>query len=191
MPGPRTHDRHTIPWLASTLLRHVLGCGTLSASLCHAHLLTACGLHARSSSARAVVRDRGELGSIPSGCGWMAYRGAASVPYSADPGRDAGAWRDRRVAADRIRRLVRQSGVRRLCRVFSLPRSNRGNATKGVHQRCILSVHTLHMEIKHCERCGGDWCYRGTGRPLRCGKCKSPYWDRPRTGGKRQRVRKS
>jgi len=33
------------------------------------------------------------------------------------------------------------------------------------------------VEIKHCKRCGCDWCFRGTGRPLRCGKCKTPYWD--------------
>jgi hypothetical protein len=33
------------------------------------------------------------------------------------------------------------------------------------------------MEIKHCKRCDRDWCFRGTGRPLRCGKCKTPYWD--------------
>lgn len=33
------------------------------------------------------------------------------------------------------------------------------------------------MEIKWCKRCGKDWCFRGEGRPLRCGKCKSPYWD--------------
>lgn len=46
--------------------------------------------------------------------------------------------------------------------------------------RWTLSVHTLRMEIKHCKRCGQPWCYRGEGRPLRCGKCKSPYWDRPR-----------
>lgn len=38
------------------------------------------------------------------------------------------------------------------------------------------------MEIKHCERCGEDWCFRGSGRPIRCGRCKSPYWDRPRDG---------
>jgi hypothetical protein len=34
------------------------------------------------------------------------------------------------------------------------------------------------MEIKYCNACGEQWCFRGTGRPLRCGKCKSPYWDR-------------
>ncbi len=75
--------------------------------------------------------------------------------------------------------------------VFAPSPAPSATALNGVHQRCILSVHTLQMEIKHCERCGGDWCYRGTGRPLRCGKCKSPYWDRPRARGKRQRVRKS
>ena len=36
------------------------------------------------------------------------------------------------------------------------------------------------MEIKHCNVCGADWCYRGSGRALRCGKCKSPYWDKER-----------
>ena len=36
------------------------------------------------------------------------------------------------------------------------------------------------MKIEHCERCGEDWCYRGKGRAIRCGKCKSPYWDRER-----------
>src|SRR5665213_374142 len=36
------------------------------------------------------------------------------------------------------------------------------------------------MEIKHCLRCEKDWCFRGKGRPLRCGKCKSPYWDKER-----------
>ena len=36
------------------------------------------------------------------------------------------------------------------------------------------------MEIKNCKRCGEPWCFHGTGRPIRCGKCKSPYWDRER-----------
>ena len=38
-------------------------------------------------------------------------------------------------------------------------------------------VYTIRVEIKHCKRCGCDWCFRGFGRPLRCGKCKTPYWD--------------
>ena len=33
------------------------------------------------------------------------------------------------------------------------------------------------VEIKHCKACGEEWCFRGSGRALRCGKCKSPYWD--------------
>jgi predicted Zn-ribbon and HTH transcriptional regulator len=36
------------------------------------------------------------------------------------------------------------------------------------------------MAIYDCKRCGSEWCYRGTGRALRCGRCKSPYWDRVR-----------
>lgn len=40
------------------------------------------------------------------------------------------------------------------------------------------------MQIKHCLRCDEDWCYRGTGAPLRCGKCKSPYWNEPKKGAR-------
>ena len=36
------------------------------------------------------------------------------------------------------------------------------------------------MELKTCKRCGEVWFFHGSGRPLRCGKCKSPYWDRER-----------
>lgn len=87
------------PGRVPTLLRRERGCGRLSASLCHAYLLTASGLRARSPSVRAMVRDCGELGSIPSGSGWMAYRDAASVPNGANPGRDAGAAGCRSMAA--------------------------------------------------------------------------------------------
>ncbi len=41
------------------------------------------------------------------------------------------------------------------------------------------------MEIKWCKRCGESWCFRGDGNPLRCGKCKSPYWDRERVNANR------
>ena len=43
------------------------------------------------------------------------------------------------------------------------------------------------MEILECKRCGEVWCYHGTGRALRCGKCKSPYWDRERISGEKPR----
>jgi hypothetical protein len=41
-------------------------------------------------------------------------------------------------------------------------------------------VYAMKVEIKRCLRCGGEWCYYGTGRPMRCGRCKSPYWDKER-----------
>jgi len=28
-----------------------------------------------------------------------------------------------------------------------------------------------------CKRCGHEWPSKSK-KPLRCGKCKSPYWDR-------------
>lgn len=31
----------------------------------------------------------------------------------------------------------------------------------------------------HCERCGHNW--KAEEKPLRCAKCKSPYWDRKKT----------
>lgn len=36
------------------------------------------------------------------------------------------------------------------------------------------------VEVKHCKQCDRDWNYRGGPEPIRCGKCKSPYWDRDR-----------
>lgn len=39
------------------------------------------------------------------------------------------------------------------------------------------------MTIYECRACGREWCYYGEGRPVRCGKCKSPYWDRKRVRG--------
>lgn len=35
------------------------------------------------------------------------------------------------------------------------------------------------MKILECCRCGQEWASRSES-PYRCGKCKSPYWDRPR-----------
>src|ERR1017187_7028487 len=35
-------------------------------------------------------------------------------------------------------------------------------------------------KIFACLACKREWCYRGVGRPKRCGKCKSPYWDKER-----------
>jgi len=30
-----------------------------------------------------------------------------------------------------------------------------------------------------CERCGAEWIPR-TDSPIKCARCGSPYWDRPR-----------
>jgi predicted Zn-ribbon and HTH transcriptional regulator len=32
-----------------------------------------------------------------------------------------------------------------------------------------------------CERCGHEWLPRSKDTPRVCPKCKSPYWDKPRT----------
>ncbi len=40
----------------------------------------------------------------------------------------------------------------------------------------------IKMDGWHCKRCGHDWTPRKEGRPIRCGKCKSPYWDQERQG---------
>jgi len=32
----------------------------------------------------------------------------------------------------------------------------------------------------HCLRCEHSWFPRKPEKPLRCGKCGSPYWDRKR-----------
>ena len=31
-----------------------------------------------------------------------------------------------------------------------------------------------------CLRCGHEWHPKSNRRPVRCAKCKSPYWDRER-----------
>ncbi len=33
---------------------------------------------------------------------------------------------------------------------------------------------------KTCLRCGHKWFPRSPEEPKVCGKCKSPYWDRPK-----------
>ncbi len=34
-----------------------------------------------------------------------------------------------------------------------------------------------------CERCGHEWVPRMDSEPRVCAKCKSPYWNTPRTRG--------
>jgi DNA-directed RNA polymerase subunit RPC12/RpoP len=47
-------------------------------------------------------------------------------------------------------------------------------------------------EVYVCLRCGHSWVSRPAlswrGRPARCAKCRSPYWDRPRQETAKQEV---
>ena len=37
------------------------------------------------------------------------------------------------------------------------------------------------IDAWHCNVCGNNWLGRTKEKPLRCSKCKSPYWDREKT----------
>lgn len=39
---------------------------------------------------------------------------------------------------------------------------------------------TLKIPTLSCAICGGEWIPRKQEWPLRCAKCKSPYWNKPR-----------
>jgi hypothetical protein len=34
--------------------------------------------------------------------------------------------------------------------------------------------------IEHCLRCGSKWVRRVPGKPKRCAKCRSKYWNIPK-----------
>jgi DNA-directed RNA polymerase subunit RPC12/RpoP len=35
------------------------------------------------------------------------------------------------------------------------------------------------ITVNTCSRCGHEWPQRKTdGKPIRCAKCRSPYWDK-------------
>jgi len=46
-----------------------------------------------------------------------------------------------------------------------------------------MPVSVKKVRVYECSACGHKWQSRGA-RPLRCAKCKSPYWDRKK-GGRR------
>ena len=79
-----------------------------------------------------------------------------------------------------MREVVSSSDHCEPCLPKSWVISHRRAGSRRVLQSCFRKFWGVRsvMRINHCLRCENDWCFRGTGRATRCGKCKSPYWDR-------------
>lgn len=41
--------------------------------------------------------------------------------------------------------------------------------------------HEINIKGNKCYRCEHKWIQREENKPAVCPKCKSPYWDRPKT----------
>jgi predicted Zn-ribbon and HTH transcriptional regulator len=41
--------------------------------------------------------------------------------------------------------------------------------------------HEINIKGNRCYRCGHIWIQREEDKPAVCPKCKSPYWDKPKT----------
>lgn len=48
-----------------------------------------------------------------------------------------------------------------------------------VNHKCDSYIRNTNTGI--CERCGHEWYSRSKVKPRVCPKCKSPYWDKPRS----------
>ena len=50
----------------------------------------------------------------------------------------------------------------------------------------------ITRKVWKCDRCDHEWLSRDNDMPLRCAKCKSPYWNRPRNSNipKKTKLRK-
>jgi len=44
----------------------------------------------------------------------------------------------------------------------------------------MLTEKTITVYICKCNKCGHQWEAKRQ-KPLRCAKCKTPYWDREKT----------
>ncbi len=63
--------------------------------------------------------------------------------------------------------------------MFYIPQSTLKFMTKkGGKKKMGEEIVMLHRFT--CERCGHNWLPKTENRPVCCGKCKSPYWDKPR-----------
>jgi predicted Zn-ribbon and HTH transcriptional regulator len=51
-------------------------------------------------------------------------------------------------------------------------------ATRGAVM--VRAVVATDPRVYGCKRCGWKFVTRRAGKPVRCGRCKSPYWDRER-----------
>lgn len=47
----------------------------------------------------------------------------------------------------------------------------------------LLTMAKIKIEVDgyRCERCSHEWVKRKEAEPVVCPKCKSPYWDKPKT----------
>jgi len=43
-----------------------------------------------------------------------------------------------------------------------------------------MSMGSVTRKVWKCDRCGNEWLSRDNKKPLRCGSCKSPYWNIPK-----------
>jgi hypothetical protein len=44
----------------------------------------------------------------------------------------------------------------------------------------VAGAQPFRLPTLKCRRCGHEWHPKTNRRPVRCAKCKSPYWDRER-----------
>jgi DNA-directed RNA polymerase subunit RPC12/RpoP len=59
-----------------------------------------------------------------------------------------------------------------MCYHSNITREKKGGARKTMRE-------LREMPKYKCGRCGAEWIPR-TLRPMRCPKCKTPYWNKPR-----------
>ena len=43
-----------------------------------------------------------------------------------------------------------------------------------------MTMGRVTRKVWKCDRCGHGWLSRDGKKPLRCGSCKSPYWNTPK-----------
>ena len=62
--------------------------------------------------------------------------------------------------------------------------TNRIDGFDSVHYECTLASmpnRTENTPVWICGQCKHEWRSKDNKKPIRCAKCKSPYWDRVKT----------